>query len=177
MRAIHKHYLRDAEAQGLQGPFHGAAISAAQRMSSNLQINLHWHVLLADGLWTEQDGRASFHPANPLDTMRVQETLHDAVLRIDKVLKGKGWQDRADDPQAGSEPALAQLWKAALLGRPLDDSEARQHKAQLRGLPRPHGRNCAQMDGFSLHASTFVGPAARDDLYKLVNSHSRRDIE
>jgi hypothetical protein len=26
--------------------------------------------------------------------MRVQETLHDAVLRIDKVLKRKGWQDR-----------------------------------------------------------------------------------
>ena len=28
------------------------------------------------------------------------------VLRIDKVLKRKGWQDRLDDPFAESEPAL-----------------------------------------------------------------------
>ncbi len=94
MRAIHKHYLRDARSQGLDGQVQGAAISVTQRMSSNLQLNLHWHVLLADGVCTEQDGQATFHPAEPLNTMRVQETLHDAVLRIDKVLKRKGWQDR-----------------------------------------------------------------------------------
>ena len=176
MRAIHKHYERDARLQGVQGPVQGAAISVAQRMSSDLRLNLHWHVLLADGVWTVQDGHATFLPAETLDTMRVQETLHDAALRIDKLLKRKGWQDRADDPFADSEPALAQLWKAALLGRPIDEGEARQNKAQLRGLPRPHGRNCAQMDGFSLHANTFVGPAAREELYKLVKYLCRPSI-
>ena len=75
MRAIHKHYRCDAELQGVQGPVQGAAISVAQRMSSNLQLKLHWHVLLADGVWTEQDGLATFHPAEPMDTMRVQESL------------------------------------------------------------------------------------------------------
>ncbi len=54
--------------------------------------------------------------------------------------------------------------------------EALQHKAQLRGLPRPHGRNCGQMAGFSLHANTFVGPAARDELYKLVKYLCRPSI-
>ncbi len=176
MRAIHKHYERDARSQGLDGQVQGAAISVAQRFSSDLKLNLHWHVLFADGVWTEQDGHATFHPAAPLDTMRVQETLHDAVLRIDKVLKRKGWQERTDDPFAESEPALAELWKAALLGRPIDDSVALQKKAQLRGLPRPHGRNCGQMDGFSLHANTFVGPAARDELYKLVKYLCRPSI-
>jgi len=123
--------------------------------ASDLKLNLHWHLLLADGVWTEHDGVATFHPAAPLDTMRVQETLHDAVLRIDKVLKRSGWQDRDDDPFADSEPALAELWKAALLGRPIDAAETRLKKAQLRGLPRPHGRNCAEMSGFSLHAKPF----------------------
>jgi len=176
MRAIAKHYERDARSQGLEGPVQGAAISVAQRFSSDLKLNLHWHVLLADGVWTEQDGHATFHPAAPLDTLRVQETLHDAVLRIDKVLKRKGWQGRTDDPFAESEPALAELWRAALLGRPIDDSVALQNKAQLRGLPRPHGRNCAEMHGFSLHANTFVGPAARDELYKLVKYLCRPSI-
>jgi hypothetical protein len=98
MQAIAKHYLRDARSQGPAGQVQGGAISVAHRMSSDLKLNLHWRVQLADGLWTERDGRATFHPAEPLDTMRVQETLHDAVLRIDKVLKGKGWQERLDDP-------------------------------------------------------------------------------
>ncbi len=97
MRAIAKHHLRDARSQGLAGQVQGAAVRAAQRMSSDLKLNLHWHGLLADGVWTEQDGHATFHPAEPLDTMRVQETLHDAALHIDKLLKRKGWQDRKDD--------------------------------------------------------------------------------
>ena len=95
------------------------------------------------------------------------------MLRIDKVLQRKGWQNRDDDPFAESEPALAELWKAALLGRPIDDSVALEKKAQLRGLPRPHGRNCAQMDGFSLHANTFGGPAARDESMELTASPNR----
>ncbi len=65
----------------------------------------------------------------------MQETLHGAVLRIDKVLKRRGWQDRLDGPFAESEPVLSELRKAALLGRPMDDSVALQNKAQLRGLP------------------------------------------
>jgi hypothetical protein len=40
----------------------------------------------------------------------------DPVLRIDKVLKRKSWQDLTDDPFAESDPALAEPWKAALDG-------------------------------------------------------------
>ncbi len=81
------------------------------------------------------------------------------MLRIDKVLQRKGWKDRNDDPFAESQPALAELWKAALLGRPIDDSVALEKKAQLRGLPRPHGRNCAQLP----KKSTLRGPP--DELF------------
>ena len=73
LRAISKHNRRDAGLLGVQGQVLGAAISVAQQMSSNLQLNLHRHVLLAHGVWTESDG--PFHPAGPLDTLRVQETL------------------------------------------------------------------------------------------------------
>lgn len=96
--------------------------------------------------------------------------------RIDKMLKPKGWQDRLDDPFAESEPAPAELRMAALVGRPIDDTVALEQKDQLRGRPRPHGRNYAQMDGYSLHAKTFVGPAARDELYKLVKYLCRPSI-
>ena len=33
---------------------------------------------------------------------------------------------------------------------------------------KPHGRNCAQAHGYSLHANTRVGELARGDLEKLL---------
>jgi len=68
----------------------GAAISVAQHFSSDLKLNLHWHLLLADGVWQERDGHVQFYPAEPLETMRVQETLDDLVLRITRALTKRG---------------------------------------------------------------------------------------
>jgi len=48
-----------------------------------------------------------FYAAEPLETIRVQETIHDAVLRITKALTRRGWQDRDDDPFAEQEPPSA----------------------------------------------------------------------
>jgi hypothetical protein len=94
------------------------AISVAQRFSSDLKLNLHWHLLLADGVWQERDRHVQFYPAEPLETIRVQQCwfahlwcdpLNDAVLRITKALTRRGWQDRDDDPFAEQEPGLSAL--------------------------------------------------------------------
>ena len=153
-----------------------AAISVAQRFSSDLKLNLHWHILLADGVWQERDGEVVFYPAEPLDTIRVQETLHDAVLRITKALTKRGWQDREDDPFAEQEPGLSALWRAALLGKPIDPATEAPNRAGLKQLPTPNGRNCARYLGFSLHANTRVGPAAHQDRYRLVKYLCRPSV-
>ena len=63
----------------------------------------------------------------------MQETLHYSVLRIDKVLKRKGWQDRLDDPFAESDLVLAEPWKAALDGcwRPPRRSAGRANRSTV----------------------------------------------
>jgi hypothetical protein len=176
MRAITKHYQRDAELQKRGGGCVIGAISVAQRFSSDLKLNLHWHLLLADGVWQERDGQVKFYPAEPLETMRVQETLDDAVLRITKALTRRGWQDRDDDPFAEQEPGLSALWRAALLGKPIDPATEQPKRAALKKLPKPDGRNCARYLGFSLHANTTVGPAAHDDRYRLVKYLCRPSV-
>ena len=139
-----------------------AAISVAQRFSSDLKLNLHWHILLADGVWQERDGEVVFYPADPLDTIRVQETLHDAVLRITKALTKRGWQDREDDPFAEQEPGLSALWRAALVGKPIDPATEQPKRAGLKKLPKPEGRNCSRYLGFSLHAGVYsCAPSVR----------------
>lgn len=98
----------------------------------------------------------------------MHETLADAVLCIDKLLKRKGWQELQHDPLADSGPARAQLWKAALLGRPLDESEARLNKAQLRRIhqdanrrdkPQAAVQNCQVARGRG--AAGLLGDVAR----------------
>jgi hypothetical protein len=44
--------------------------------------------------------------------------------------------------------------RAALRGRTVspDTEQDAKRKAALRRLPRPNGANCAQADGYSLHA-------------------------
>jgi len=117
-----------------------------------------------------------FYPAEPLDTIRVQETLHDAVLRITKALTKRGWQDREDDPFAEEKPGLSVLWRAALLGKPIDPATEQPKRAGLNKLPKPDGRNCARYLGFSLHADTRVGPAAHADRYRLVKYLCRPSV-
>jgi hypothetical protein len=117
-----------------------------------------------------------FYPAEPLETIRVQETIHDAVLRITKALTRRGWQDRDDDPFAEQEPGLSALWRAALLGKPIDPATEQPKRAGLKKLPKPDGRNCARYLGFSLHANTTVGPAAHDDRYRLVKYLCRPSV-
>ena len=109
LRAITRYYTVQAALAGIEGPVHTGAITVIQRFSSDLRLNLHYHVLCADGVWTEEDGEATFHPAPPLGELDVQEVLLDAQLRIDRQLKKYGWQDRSDNPFADREPNADRL--------------------------------------------------------------------
>ena len=87
-----------------------------------------------------------------LGRLGLQETLHDAVLRITKALTKRGWQDRQDDPFAEGETGLSashqrcamNTWRAALLGKPIDPATEQRSRAGLNKLPKPDGRNCAR---------------------------------
>ena len=179
MRAIDRHYREQARAQRIEGKVQSGAVVVTQRFSSDLRLNLHWHILAADGVWNERDGHVEFRPAPPLGDLAVQEVLHDITLRVDKQLIRHGFKELEGEELDGDDPALAGLLKAALLGRPLDPeglrSERDKRKA-LRLVPRPNGRNCTQFHGYSLHANTRVGEAAREDLYRLVKYLARPTI-
>ena len=79
------------------------------------------------------------------------------MLHIDKLLKRKGWQDRLDDPFAESEPALDELWKAALDGcwRPprrfLSRGGRSTAAVKARDLPSPTTRVSKPSTGRTQH--------------------------
>jgi hypothetical protein len=80
-----------------------------------------------------------------------------------------GCEDDDRDRLAEREPALAALLKAAILGQHASERAAGERLRVGKGpvQPKPHGRNCAQALGFSLHANTRVGELNRSGLEKL----------
>jgi hypothetical protein len=112
-----------------------------------------------------------------LHTEQVQAVLADARKRIDRQLKKFGWQEEQGwreskiDTLRRTDPALAHLLASAVNGKQLTGEQAGQlptKEGKLRSAePKPHGRNCAEWDGYSLHANTRVGELARAESEKL----------
>ena len=109
-----------------------------------------------------------FAPAPRLRQIDVEALLVDAIGRIGRQLArhlpGEDEDDR--DRLAEREPALAALLRAAILGQHRSEREPAEPLRIGKGpvQPKPHGRNCAQALGFSLHANTRVGELNRTGL-------------
>jgi hypothetical protein len=174
LRAVEAHYRRDARNAGHEGKLHCGAISVLQRFDSSLRVAPHWHVIFADGVWLDppdRDTEPRFLPAPALRDGDVADVLVDAVKRITRQVVRRGWTDHDHDPLQERDPALAACLQASLWNRAAKGVTAFSAIAKVHGtastMPQPHGRNCATLDGFSLHANTRTGPAARRDLERL----------
>ncbi len=175
MRALERHYREDALARGGVDPKF-AVVSVLQRFDGAVRAHVHWHVLAADGAWVSTpDGNRRFERAPRLRQVDVEALLVDSIGRIERQLDrhvGGEDDDRDRDRLAERDPALAALLKAAILGRHASEREPDKRLAVGKGpvQPKPHGRNCAQALGFSLHANTRVGELNRSGLEKLCRS-------
>lgn len=103
----------------------------------------------------------------------VEAVFADALRRIDRQfvrLLGDPDEEPRDHLRQ-RDPALAALFRNAMLGNQQDGNDAgkRQRVEFGLGVPhiKPHGRNCCQANGYSLHANTTVAPHARQELEKL----------
>ena len=162
------------------GKGESGAITVVQRVSSDLRLNPHLHLLALDGVFVESaDGQLSFHQLPSLDNSDLADLLHTARVRILAFLERRGVIERgpnprlADDGFAEREPEFAALATAAVTGNPPAGPEHRQRPPIA--LPE-HGERSvsglsAREDGFSVHAAT-TAPAgdarARETLCKYV---------
>jgi len=97
------------------------AVTVIQRFGGGLQLNVHFHSLFLDGVFTETpDDTLEFHPAEPPsdeDVARLLAVIRRRVLRL-LVRRGLAALDWADvDPLAEESAALAGISSAAVQGR------------------------------------------------------------
>ncbi|MDR7423627.1 MAG: transposase [Armatimonadota bacterium] len=177
-RALLAFYARTARAHGIQGGQTGT-VTLTQRFGSGLQLNIHFHTLVLDGVFSEaQPGRRlTFHPAPPPGDEDVARVLATVRARVGRLLAQRRLEPADDpapaDPLAEASPALAGLVGASVQGRvalgPRAGARVRRvgDEADL-GHVGSGGPRQAQLDGFDLHANVWVPPNDRARLEQLA---------
>jgi hypothetical protein len=120
VRAVLGFYRRRARRTGVHDGRSGA-VTVIQRFGGGLQLNVHFHSLLLDGVLAERaDGVLEFHPAEAPSDHEVARLLATIYRRVRRLLARRGLDadHGADiDPLAKESPALTGISSASIQGR------------------------------------------------------------
>ena len=169
MRAVLGFLRRRArEQQGIVGG-RGGAVVIVQRFGAALNLNVHGHALVVDGVFAEDgSGGLRFHPAALPTDEELEDVLGTIERRIRRVWARHGMTDGdADgsrlDPLGEESPVLAGIAGASVQGRvalgPRAGAEVRRCGATLERASRSPsvlGPCHAHQNGFDLHAGLLV---------------------
>jgi hypothetical protein len=95
------------------------AVTFVQRFGDALNLNVHFHSLLIDGVYAPgPDGALRFHPLPPPEDSEVERVVTRVARRVARLLERRGLGPEADpaeaDPLAEEEPLLAQFYGACV---------------------------------------------------------------
>ena len=179
-------HRRRARRLGLSDAQTGS-ITAIQRSGSALNLNVHFHALVFDGVWhlDGQDSTPSFRelpPPTDGEVAQVATAVRRRVLRrltrLDILSEDEFY---GPDPLLMDEPLLAGCYGASVQGRIATGPRAGQRVERyggLAGLPVAEvaSPQCAQVDGFSLHANTAIAADQRDRLERVARYIARPPV-
>ena len=176
MRAILGFLRRRAREAGVKDGRSGA-VAIVQRFGGALNLNVHVHALVLDGVFAQNGDTVRFHPGPPLDAADVDEVLATVTAYVGRLLaqgvSGDGDDGGMLDEWADEAPVLAGLAAASVQGRVALGSQAgarvRRRGHPLAGATEPSGLGpChARHNGFDLHAGLCVPADQRDRLDRI----------
>ena len=155
LRALFAWQRRCAHRQGIAKPLCGA-VTCIQRFGSSLNLNLHFHTLVPDGVFSEtSDGNVQFHPLPPPAVPDLERIARRLIPRLLKKLATASEQNEAADGMN-------------LLTQYLQAQSQRTEPA----MERPRGLRIFA-EGFSLHAGVSVTELDGDALERLARYCAR----
>jgi hypothetical protein len=163
------------------------AVTFVQRFGDALNLNVHFHSLLLDGVYAPgPNGALRFHPLPPPEDAEVERVLEQVARRIARLLERRGLGPEGDpsevDPLAEDEPLLAQLYGASVASRIATGRRAGQRVLRVGDcigpddLPELEGERCASVSGVSLHANVAVPARDRRRLERLCRYVARPPV-
>ncbi len=185
VRAVSGFYEGRARRLGLPRPRTGA-VAFVQRFDSGLRLNLHYHVVWLDGVYSWQPGRSgvAWHEHEGLEDAGVARLVRRVRDRVLRALRraGKWWEEGdaadADVELDGEQQLLLALASGAVTGRAAlgaGEGDVRVGRG-TRAEPYVKAPLCADCDGFSLHAGVRVAAGDRRRLEHLLRYAARPAI-
>jgi hypothetical protein len=183
MRAVFGFLRRRAREHGVADG-RGGAVVIVQRFGGALNLNLHLHALVLDGVFAPDGARIRFRALPAVTTADVAEVLATVVPRVAAWLARRGGpadEDAGADTWTEDAPVLAGLAAASVQGRAaLGDAAGRRARRLGRideGVDAPGPADCqARQDGFDLHAGVRVGAGQRERLEQVCQYMLRPPI-
>ena len=188
LRAVFRFHRSLLEREGVACGQTGA-VNVVQRFGSALNLNVHFHALVLDGVYTRSGpfDPPVFHPAPAIEQRDIPLLLPAIQTNIMRLLRKRGlWPEPGeahvqDEDQTGSLfPVLA---AASIQGRVALGPDAGKRIERARGEPTGAdpfdagaGNLCADQDGFSLHAEVHVKGGDRTRLEHLCRYVARGPI-
>ena len=158
LREIFSSQRRRALRAGARAPQAGA-VTFVQRFGGALNLNVHFHCVIPDGVFVREDGAVRFVALAPPSDDEVKAILHRIALRVRNLLR-----PRVEAADADARPpdvlTLAQAESVSLLrGKHPEAGRAKKQAAYL--------------DGFSLHAGVHLHANDRAGLVHLCGYGAR----
>jgi hypothetical protein len=156
----------------------GGAVAVVQRFGGALNLNIHIHALVLDGVFArDAAGVVVFHPVRCISTLDVAEVLAAVEPGITRLVERRGLgQSEAEgggsDAWAEDAPALAGLAAGSVQGTvALGCDRGRRvrrlgHRREPAEAPTP-GACHAQWKGYDLHAGLVVPAGQRERLERV----------
>ena len=177
MRAVLGFLRRQARAGGVVDG-RGGAVAIVQRFGDALNLNVHFHALILDGVFAKDGVGVRFHTGSCLDTADINEVLATVKAHVRRLLERQGLGAADEGDSAEEAPVLAGIAAASVQGR-----VALGHRAGARvrrrgdppsttepwGLGRCHARH----NGFDLHAG-LLAPAGQWERLERVFRYALR---
>jgi hypothetical protein len=172
---------RDGVADGRSG-----AVAVIQRFGGALNLNVHVHALILDGVFAGEGGHVWFHAVRPATGQQIDDLVVTIARRIEQLLERRGLGDTAEeagvsDAWAEQAPVLAGLASAAVAGRVAFGPQAGARPARYGDTteplapPSPESGH-ARLRGFDLHAAVVTRAGQRGRLERLCRYALRPPI-
>jgi len=164
-----RHGLRDGRS---------GCVTVIQRFGGGLNLNVHFHTLVLEGVFVEgADGALRFWALPPPTDDEVGMLLAAIAARVERLLRRRDFASGEDDvsgpdPIAEESPALAGISSAAIQGRIALGHRAGRRVWRVGSDPEAAwvvsgGPRHAHIAGFDLHANVAVPAADRARLEQL----------
>jgi putative transposase/transposase-like zinc-binding protein len=145
------------------------AVVAIQRFGSALNLNLHFHIVHLDGVYSRgADGRLRFLHASP-HTGDVEALVVDIAERCEAWLARRGYGPE-DEVDAEGDDAQAVLQEASLLGKAALGGRAGRRARRVQtvgGREQALPERCAAYLGYNVHAGVSLRASERTGLERL----------